>query len=82
MMGKAIRAQRAVDASVVSVDGLDLTFVSRRRSTSPYRVLLEQLLDTPKNSNPALKVCNLNALQSVKKQARLLGYELLFAEQA
>jgi hypothetical protein len=71
------RKQSALDASIVPLDKLDLIF-GRRKHVSPYRELLEQLLDSPRNS--ALMVRNVGARYSLRKQARALGYEALFAE--
>lgn len=71
------RKRGALEASIVSLDELDLIF-GRRKHASPYRELLERLLDSPKNS--ALMVKNVSARYSIRKQARALGYELLFAE--
>lgn len=49
---------------------------SKRRSS--YRELLERLLDSPKNS--ALRVKNVRARHAFEKQARALGYEIVFAQ--
>jgi hypothetical protein len=51
--------------------------VSRKRR-SPYRELLERLLDSPKNS--VLRVRNIGARYAFRKQAHVLGYEALFAQ--
>jgi len=64
-------------ALIVSLDGLDLRFGNRGR-TSPYRALLEQLLDSGKNS--ALKIGSLKARYSISKQARVLSWKVAFAE--
>jgi hypothetical protein len=53
------------------------TRVNRKRR-SPYRDLLERLLDSPKNS--VLRVKNVNARLSIRKHAHALGYEAVFAE--
>ena len=53
------------------------TRVNRKRR-SPYRDLLECLLDSPKNS--ALRVKNVGARYAFRKQARALGYEAEFAQ--
>jgi hypothetical protein len=71
------RRRKVGDVSIVSLDKLELNCDSRSR-VSPYRELLELLLDSPKNS--ALRIKNLNARYSVKKHARALGYKVLFAE--
>jgi Fic family protein len=60
------------DPSIVPV----MTRVSRKRR-SPYRELLERLLDSPKNS--VLRVKNVGARYAFRKQARALGYEAVFA---
>jgi len=62
---------------IVSLEGLDLRFGHRGR-TSPYRALLEQLLDSGKNS--VLRIDNSKARYSITKQARELGWKVAFAE--
>jgi hypothetical protein len=64
-------------AKIVFLEGLDLQFGNRNR-TSPYRALLEQLLDAGKNS--ALQIDNPKTRYSITKQARALGWKVAFAE--
>ena len=61
------------DPSVIPVK----TRVNRKRR-SPYRDLLERLLDSPKNS--VLRVKNVRARCAFRKQAWELGYEAEFAQ--
>ena len=61
------------DPSIVPVR----TRASHKRR-SPYRELLERLLDSPKNS--VLRVKNVGTRHAIRKQARLLGYEAVFAQ--
>jgi hypothetical protein len=70
-------ARTVPEWSIVSLDSINVEF-GRRGSVSPYRVLLEQLLDAPRNS--ALKINNLKSRYSIIKQARALGYKVVFAE--
>lgn len=53
------------------------TFVNRKRG-SPYRELLERLLDSPKNS--VLRVKSVGARYALGKEARALGFEAVFAQ--
>jgi hypothetical protein len=62
---------------IVSLEGIDLQFGNRNRM-SPYRALLEQLLDASKNS--VLRIDNPKARYSITKQARELGWKVAFAE--
>ena len=67
------------ESSIVSLDSLELDLeFGKRRSVSPYRLLLEQLLDAPRNS--ALKINSVKSRYSIIKQARALGYRVVFAE--
>jgi hypothetical protein len=63
----------AHDPSIVPVK----TRGSRKRR-SPYRELLERLLDSPKNS--VLRVKDVDARHAFRKQAQALGYEAVFAQ--
>lgn len=76
-MAKIPKRRSLPEASIVSLDKLELKFGLRGR-VSPYRELLERLLDAPRTC--ALKVSNLNARYSISKQARALGWKVLFAE--
>lgn len=71
------RPRTLPEAAIVSLDNLELHFGQRRR-VSPYREMLERLLDAPRTS--ALRVSNLSARYSITKQARALGWKVLFAE--
>lgn len=66
------------EAAIVSIAGIDLEFESGRKSLSPYRALLEKLMDAPKES--ALKVGRIGARASIQVQAKKLGYKLAYAE--
>lgn len=50
----------------------------KRKRGSPYRELLERLLDSPKNS--VLRVKNVTARYAFEEQARALGFEAVFAQ--
>jgi hypothetical protein len=71
-------ATRAAGAEIVPLDGLELDFFVRKRTTSCYDKLLEQLLDAPKGS--ALKVARLSARASILKRAQKKGLNAEFAE--
>jgi predicted Rossmann fold nucleotide-binding protein DprA/Smf involved in DNA uptake len=69
------RTNRKIEAEIVSLAGLDLDFSAHR--VSPYRELLEKLLDAGKDS--ALRVANPKARYSIVKAARALGWKVAFA---
>jgi hypothetical protein len=50
----------------------------RGKCRSSYRELLERLLDSPENS--VLRVKNVRARHAFEKQARALGYDVVFAQ--
>lgn len=50
----------------------------RSNSRSSYRELLERLLHSPENS--VLRVKNVDSRHAFEKQARALGYEVVFAQ--
>jgi predicted Rossmann fold nucleotide-binding protein DprA/Smf involved in DNA uptake len=49
-----------------------------RKRRPSYRELLERLLDSPENS--VLRVKNVDSRDTFEKQARALGYEVVFAQ--
>ena len=64
---------------IVSLHGVDVEF-SQGKRWSYWRRKLEELLDAPKDKDPALQTDNPKALGSIKKQAKNLGYKIASGE--